>query len=384
MARRQRNIYKRNDGRYEARFIKYRDENGKAVYGSVYAKTYGEVKDRLETAKLTIAVSSHAALPNAHKRIVRVAEEYLETHKILIKTSTYWVYHGYIKNHIRPYFENMCCNKLNQKQMQTFVANKLESGLSVALTQSVFTFMKKALANTVDANVFQVSFPKNSKPQIDVLTVDEQKRLEAVAKATDNINKVGIILCLYTGIRVGELCGLMWNDIDFDGRQLYIRRTMQRIKCNDTTTKTKIMYQLPKSKSSQRAIPLPEFLLNILKEYRNDSVGEYILMKNGRAIEPRVMQYRFQQLLKLAKIRPRSFHITRHCMAVRALETGFDIKTLSEILGHSSPVVTLKRYAHVLDEHKRRSMDSLVAVYHNKNSEHGQKTGQLKQAMPRL
>jgi len=380
MARRQRNIYKRNDGRYEARFIRGRDSRGKAIYGSVYAKTYAKVMEKLEAAKRTTA--SEKATPSHKVEVVRAVEHYLETHKILIKPSTYWVYHDYIENHIRPYFTNMSCGTLNQALMQTFVTEKLEKGLSVAMMQSVFTFLKKGLEGMVEANVFQICFPKPSNPRIDVLSVEEQRRLEAVAKESDDINRVGILLCLYTGIRVGELCGIKWQDVDFDGKQLHIRHTLQRIKCKDNDTKTRIILLSPKSKSSQRTIPLPEFLLIILKEHQRESSGEFMLSKGGRAIEPRVMQYRFHRLLELAVIRQRSFHITRHSFAVRALESGFDIKTLSEILGHSSPIITLKRYAHVLDEHKRKSMESLAVVYNNANSEHGQKSGQSIVEMP--
>jgi len=381
MARRQRNIYKRKDGRYEARFIKSRDINGKAIYGSVYAKTYTKVKEKLEAAKMS--VSEETIKIEQKEEVVSAVESYLEAHKILIKPSTYWVYHGYIERHIKPYFANMDCSRLNQALLQAYVSEKLENGLSASMIQSVFTFLKKGLEGMVEANIFHVIFPKRNNRKIDVLSLVEQKRLEAMAEASDDTNRVGILLCLYTGIRIGELCGLMWQDVDLDSKTLHICRTMQRVKCKDNSnTKTKIIFLPPKSKSSQRTIPLPEFLLDILRDHHKRSRCEYMLSKGGRAIEPRVMQYRFQRLSKLAGLRPRSFHITRHCFAVRALEKGFDLKTLSEILGHSSPVVTLKKYAHVLDEHKRKSMDSLAAVYGNKNSEHGQKTGQTISEMP--
>jgi len=360
MAQRQRNIFKRKDGRYEARFIKNRDHNGKAIYGSVYAKTYAAVREKLETAKLSAASKT---TQGTRKSIVQVLASYLEAHKILVKPSTYWVYHGYIENHIRPHFIDMRCDRLTQGAIQTFVSNKLESGLSAATVQSVFNFLKNGLGEAVSSGIFRVSFPRRSSSKVEVLTIDEQRRLEAVVAASNDINRVGIILCLYTGIRVGELCGLMWQDIDFDGKQMHVRRTMQRIKSKEDSKKTAISFLTPKSKSSQRSIPLPAFLLSILKEFKAKGMGEYILSRNGHAVEPRVMQYRFQRILKLAEIKPRSFHITRHCFSVRALENGFDIKTLSEILGHSSPVVTLKKYSHVLDEHKRKSMESLAVLY---------------------
>ena len=255
-------------------------------------------------------------------------------------------------------------DQLSQKAIQVFVNDKLESGLSVAMVQFVFNFLKNGIKEFVCKNIFQVNFPKHKDSKVDVLTIDEHKRLEAIAEASNDINRVGIILSLYAGIRIGELCGLMWQDIDFDRKQLHIRRTMQRVKNKESDTKTIVTFLPPKSKSSQRSIPLPSFLASILKEFRMKSTGEYILSQDGHAVEPRVMQYRFQRIMEIAKIKPRSFHITRHCFSVRALENGFDIKTLSEILGHSSPIVTLKKYAHVLDEHKRKSMESMSSLYH--------------------
>ena len=376
MARMQRNIYRRTDGRYEARFLKGRNRNGKAIYGSVYGKTYAEVKEKLKGAKKLKKSSG------ANNQVVSVLENYLEIHKILIKPSTYWVYHGYIQNHIRPYFTNVCCNELSQESIQAFVSKKLESGLSAIMVQSVFTFFRKGLDEVVNWEAFQVKFPKHGSNKLEVLTINEQKRLEAAAEASDDINRVGVIVCLYTGIRVGELCGLMWQDIDFEGKQLHVRRTIQRIKSKEGDTKTTITFMPPKSKSSWRSIPLPEFLLAILKKFQAKNMGEYVLSLDGHAIEPRVMQYRFRRLLGQAGISLRSFHITRHSFSVRALENGFDIKTLSEILGHSSPIITLKKYAHVLDEHKRRSMESMALVYGDKNFESGQISGQIPEEKP--
>jgi len=358
MARRSRNIYKRKDGRFEARYIKARSTEGKAVYGSVYAKTYSEAKIKLEAAKETTKLP-----PKAHHKAVDIAEKYLETHKNLIKQSTYWVYHGYIENHIRPYFKDMRCDQICQDVMQAFVNEKIESGLSAATVQSIFLFIKKCLEEVIDSSSYQIRLPMHSHNGVDVLTFNEQKRLEIVAKASDPICKIGVILCLYTGIRVGELCGLMWSDIDFAGKQLHVRRTMQRVKAGAGDTKTEIILLPPKSKSSWRSIPLPTFLLNLLKEHRAGSAGDYVLARDGRAVEPRIMQYNFQRLLSKAEVRPVAFHVTRHLFATRALENGFDIKTLSEILGHSSPIITLKKYAHVMDEHKRRSMESMASVF---------------------
>ena len=361
MARKERNIYKRKDGRYEARYIKGRDEQGKAVYGAVYARSYSGVKDKLERVKQSIKQS---ALPNTLRTVSAELENYLVSLKPQIKQSTYGVYLRYLENYITPYFKDIRCSQLTQEIIQGFVNRQLENGLSAVTVRSVFCFLRNGLGNAISKDISRIKLPKYIPNKVSALTVEEQKRLESVAKASDHIDHISIIICLYTGIRIGELCGLLWSDIDFERNLLHIRRTLQRIKNIEGATKTVIVSTPPKSAASKRSIPLPGFLVSLLKEQRIHSVGNYIINHDGKAVEPRNIQYRFKNLLEAANIRSENFHILRHTFSTRALENGFDVKTLSEILGHSSAAVTLKKYAHTLDEHKRKSMESLSAVYH--------------------
>jgi integrase len=360
MARKERNIYKRKDGRFEARFIKGRDENGKAKYGAVYAKSYAEVREKLEQAKMPEKESS---VPKASRTVTAELENYLDAMKCQIKSSTHGIYQRYLENYIAPHFGEMRCDQLTLDISQGFVNKQLENGLSAVTVQSVFCFLKNGLHGVHPYDVFSVKIPKRVSNEVEVLSVDEQKRLEEAAKASDDINRIGVILCLYTGLRVGELCGLMWSDIDFERRLLHVRRTSQRVKNTEGTAKTKVTFLKPKSGTSQRSIPLPGFLIALLDEHLKDSSGEYVISRDGASIEPRNIQYRFKKLLASAKVKDVNFHTTRHTFATRALESGFDVKTLSEILGHASAAVTLKKYAHTMDEHKRRSMESLAALY---------------------
>jgi integrase len=368
MARRERNIYKRKDGRYEARFIKSRDESGKAVYGTVYARSYAEVKEKLVQAK-----SINRMMKCSKKAtIASELELYLKSIKNRIKPSTYGIYQGYIERYIALYFGDTHCDRLTTEIMQGFVNRLIDNGLSAVTVQSVFCFLKNGLKNTFTQDLFDVVLPKKIKNDVEVLSVDEQKRLETAARASDNIDYIAVMLCLYMGLRIGEVCGLLWSSIDFERRLLHVRRTVQRIKNSDyngeskTAPKTIITCLTPKSTASLRSIPLPEFLVFLLSDYRKQarSDDEYVISRNDMFIEPRNLQYRFQNLLLAANVKQVNFHATRHTFAVRALENGFDIKTLSEILGHSSATVTLQKYAHTLDEHKRRSMESLAVVYH--------------------
>lgn len=369
MALKSRNIYKRKDGRYEARYIKDRTEQGKAIYASVYAQNYALVKEKLLNAKKKTYITPLAITPQ--QPVPFFLEAYLEKIKPHIKQSTYGVYQRYLENHISPHFKNIRCNRLNQEIIQNFVNRQIENGLSAMTVQSVFSFLKKGFEKVLSQNIFkEIKLPKVGPTETTALSISEQKFLESAARASGDINRLAITLCLYTGIRVGELCGLMWTDIDFERSLLHIRRTVQRIKNivseNSKTpkiSKTKLVFLSPKSASSQRNIPLPAFLLDMLKEYRIKAATEYVLSYNGRFIEPRNIQRRFKKLLIDAQLPDVNFHITRHTFATRALENGFDIKTLSEILGHSSPSITLRRYTHAMDEHKRRSMEALAALY---------------------
>jgi len=228
---------------------------------------------------------------------------------------------------------------------------------------AIFYLLKKTLRGTVSLDVFDVEFPNSSDVEkIESFSIDEQKSLEHSAKASDDINYIGITLCLYIGIRIGELCGLLWKDVDFENQSIHVRRTIQRIKSTKSDSKTEITSLEYLGDTPERIIPLPQFILSLLEEHQSNSANDYIISRSGKPIEPRNMQYRFKQLLKNANVSSKGFHATRHTFAIRALENGFDIKTLSEILGHSSPVVTLKSYSHVLSENKRQSMESLIAL----------------------
>jgi integrase len=359
MARRERGIYKRKDGRFEARFIKGRDASGKAVYSAVYAQTYAEIKAKRDAAMEKLKLPEPI---KAHEITVRAAlEQYLESVKVQIKPSTAAIYKRYTDSYIVPFFGETTCDRLSQAQFQAFINKLVADGLSAITVQSVFSFLKSGVNSAMIGNVFNVNLPKYRATEVEVLSVDEQKRLESAAKSSDEIDFLTITLCLYTGIRVGEVCGLKWEDVDFERKVLKIRRTLQRMKVEGGESKTKLGFSTPKSKTSVRNIPLSEFLLTVLKEAKSESSSQFVLSRNGDPVEPRAIQTRFKKLLKQAELKDINFHVTRHTFAVRALESGFDIKSLSEILGHGSASVTLDKYAHALDDHKRELMESLTS-----------------------
>jgi integrase len=415
MARRERNIYRRKDGRFEGRFLKEIGASGKSCYGSVYAKTYAEVKKKLDAIKAQQAQAAQAMwetqevpeapevteAPEAErvtgargsktKTIGMILQKYLESLQTSVKPSTYKIYHGHLVNHIAPGIGKIKYAQLTQPRLQDFFDRKLEMGLSVATAKSMLSFLKTGFKDLPEKEKLAIKLPRAVAYKVEVFSRDEQKMLEATAEKSDPESYVAIMLCLYTGIRIGELCGLTWSDIDFTEKALYIRRTLQRISagkgggvpggldvaCNPgdggcaedvrrknfRKGKTQMALLAPKSPSSERRIPLPDLLLTLLARHKNENQGKYVLARGKTFMEPRTLQYRFKSLLKVCGIRQVNFHATRHTFATRALEVGFDIKTLSEILGHSSATITLNRYAHSLDEHKRSNMESLAALF---------------------
>ena len=164
-----------------------------------------------------------------------------------------------------------------------------------------------------------------------------------------------------SGIRIGELCALQWKDIDLEKRILTVRKTIQRIQCRDNFKKTKLIITEPKSESSKRHIPIPEFMIEFLKKFQ-DKTEQYILSDNYKPIEPRTMQYRFAKILKNVNLPSVHFHALRHMFASNCIKLGFDVKALSEILGHSSVEITLNRYVHSSFEQKIEYMNRLKSM----------------------
>jgi len=208
-----------------------------------------------------------------------------------------------------------------------------------------------------------VSLPEMEKKEAKLLTIQEQKKLEPTAK--DDKHGLPILLAMYTGLRVGELCALKWSDVDMENGIISVTRTIQRVQCfsPDAETKTTLITDRAKSKNSARIVPLPARILQLLREQKKLSFCEYIFSCNGHFLEPRVLQYRFKVLLKKAGLQAMNFHALRHTFATRCMELCFDVKTLSEILGHSSAKMTLDIYSHSQIEHKRAAMQNLNKLF---------------------
>ncbi len=367
MARHGENIYKRKDGRWEGRYIKGYDAEGKAIPGYVYGKTYKEAKEKLAIAKV-----------NAKEKVKRISsdmtvsdwfDKWLDSQK-RIKRSSYTTYSSNINKHIKKKLGKIKLKMLTDEHIQNFV-DDLSKELAAKSVRSVFSILRLGLTDAYEKNLSvelcrKIKLPKVKRKEVKVFTKVEQKAIEQYIEQSVHPNDIGIIICFYTGIRIGELCALDLNrDIDLKRGVISIQHTLYRVKSEKGNKKTELKISTPKSESSIRDIPLPKFLIAKLSAIENGS--GFLIQKNGKFIEPNVYARRYKKILQELDIPYRKFHSTRHTFATRALEIGMDIKTLSEILGHSSPTVTLNLYSHSLPEHKKKEMDRLGKLYNPSN-----------------
>lgn len=363
MARRGENIYKRKDGRWEGRYKNGVRSDGKAKYSSIYGKSYTEVKSALSKKRVTAAVTS------APKNLTlnSLFAMWFEDIRLKVKESTYMNYQMKYEKHIRCSLGKTLYNKLTVDQLNDFVQVKLSGGLSLKYTadiagviKSVCRFTKKRFGYE-DKSEF-ILIPKGKTKEKELFNKNEQSVLNRYLTANPTASNIGILLSSATGIRIGELCALKWSDIDLNKRTLTVRNTVQRIKNISGNTRTKLIVTPPKSSSSAREIPLPDFIIPLLNDLKTDD--EYYLLSGSRGIvEPRTMQYRFKRILSDLKLSNVSFHSLRHLFATNCIELGFDVKTLSEILGHSSVEITLNRYVHSSMERKAQFMKSLSVLF---------------------
>ena len=277
--------------------------------------------------------------------------------------ATHGAYERYLKSYIAPFFGDAECSQLDQKMVRSFADRLVENNLSPTTAKGILSFLKKGLAGHYPPGVFEVGLKSAPRAEISVLSRDEQRALETAARRSDRTTRICVFMCLYTGIRIGELCGLTFDDVSFAKREFHVRRTVQRVMNTDAKSPSKtVVALLPVDEHSNRRIPLPGFLLDMLGEHRGVAMGSHVISMGGGVAEPRGLQYRFKKLLLEANIKQASFQILRHTFALRALENGFDVTALSKILGHASPVMTYSRYATLVGEESlaRRSMESLA------------------------
>ena len=370
MPRRGENIYKRKDGRWEGRYIKLRLPDGKAKYGYIYADSYKAVKTKLKVATHTVCMFDNSNKTTGEYSVLLF--KWLQAKRITVKESTLSRYHFIVGTYIIPKLGSINIADISMTTIENFthellVAGKKngESGLSPKTVSDILAVVKSTFEYgrennyRINCNLKSISIKKKER-NMRVLTPFEQSKLMAVLLDKTDLYKFGVLLSLYTGMRIGELCALRWENIQNDTNTIKIRDTLQRISTADECMKTRIIITTPKSASSFRDIPLPNCLLPIITQFRANPNMYVLTGDKNRYTEPRTMQYHFHQYTKEAGILAANFHSLRHTFATRCVEMGFEIKSLSEILGHSSVNITLNEYVHSSFDLKAQNMNKLT------------------------
>lgn len=367
MSRTGKNIYKRKDGRWEGRFVKERID-GKIRYGAVYAHTYSEVCKKLEIAKQEWQKKD--IKPVKDGKLSTIAENWLDESRTSLKESSVVRYQDILRCYILPVFGERTLTEIKNEELKLFCNDLLShggtqnQGLSKTTVSQILTVMSCIRVYAIGHD-YMVSYNtkcvslKKDKKKIRVFTEKEQELLvEYIRNHMDSVG-LGIYLCLYTGIRVGELCALKWDSIFLEEGMMHIAETMQRIRVDHVPDrKTEVKIYTPKTGSSIRDIPLPRKLIDMLSPFYQEDA--FLLTGDkDHFMEPRTVQVHFKKILSACEIRDANFHTTRHTFATRCVERGFDVKSLSEILGHASVSITMDRYVHPSMDLKSRNMELL-------------------------
>ena len=449
MARHGENIRKRKDGRWEGRYPVYCEEKGRKIYRSVYGKSYGEVREKLEHEKKRnggrqraapgtgtdaglawvpgagfgagtgceavpeIKISSGPGIQRgcqaASILFTDLAQEWLATVKETKKHSTYVKYRQVFEQHIAGVFGQMELCRLTDGAVRGRIpqptTDSIQKSVYCVLNQ-VLKFASRQYGLTVP--ILQRPAASGRKKPVRPFSRKEQRQLLSVLTCGQDLFKLAMLLCLYTGLRLGEVCALKWEDIDFHSQIITVSRTVQRLYMEGFRTKTVLWESEPKSAHSRREIPISDAVLGLLERVRDGKYGQipsdrwcqqgafgekgtcrkkaqeggvcgYDMQKTemcktgtniggyifggAKPVEPRTMQNHFKKILREAGLEDRNFHTLRHTFATNCIEGGTDVKSLSELLGHSDVQITLDRYVHPSMDTKRKYLDVLSVFY---------------------
>ena len=356
------NVYHRKDGLWEARYVKEIDISGRKKYGSVYAHTRREAKERRQEKLDQILLFQK---PTITRKITvsQLVNEWINVNQHRLKPTTLQRYKSLYRNHIEGPLGQYPVLYFTTVSINEFAVQRLQSGLSPQSVNAVLVLLHSCLKygnRQYRLPLPEIIYLTPKKKEMRVLSIEEHRRLVNCLMHDTDIYKFGVLLALYTGLRIGELCALRWEDIKND--RIVIKQTLQRIQRPDGKG-TELYIGPPKTKTSMRTIPIPSFLKRMVAKFY-DADRHYLLgTEKMPIVEPRTMQNKFKVYLNVADIQNATFHTLRHTFATRCVETGFEIKSLSEILGHSDVKVSLNRYVHSSFELKVDNMERLQAVW---------------------
>lgn len=288
-----------------------------------------------------------------------------------MKKSTFAAYSLIVETHLQPAFGNLTA--VTEKDVQDFVLQKLNGGLSQKTIKDMLIVLRMILKFGAKKNYcvyapIDVIFPTDRERQeLEVLSIANQKKIMRFVEENFTFRNLGIFICLSTGIRIGEICALTWDDIDTENGVIHIRKTIQRIYVKENgIKKTELLIDTPKTATSMRDIPMIKDLYEILKPLKKVVNNDYFVLTNeATPTEPRTYRNYYKKLLDKLGIPPIKFHGLRHSFATRCIESKCDYKTVSVILGHSNISTTLNLYVHPNYEQKKKCIDKMFRKIKN-------------------
>lgn len=300
-----------------------------------------------------------------------VYERWAVLKRMEVKRSTFATYALIFKNCLKPRFGSVNVEDIKKADMQAFVFEFIGAGRSVKTTKDTIIVLKMLLRFAVEdlqlpASVsFKLKYPTRdgTEKKLQTYTEAEQKKIIDAVLETPSPRSFGIMIALCTGMRIGELCGLRFEDIDFTSGVLHIRRTIERIyeTDEDGKMKTMVIFSELKTVSSARDIPIIPKLKGILSNYLKVSRPDYYVLTIGpKPTEPRIFRNYYYSFMKNIGIEsPIKFHGLRHTFATKMVSAGIDIKTISNILGHADISTTLNLYVHPSEEDKKAAVSKV-------------------------
>ncbi len=382
------NVFQRKDGRYEARYIKGRRADGRPLYGFCYGRTYEEAKGKADRAREEIG---QAKKPEAGQRpdMACFCDRWLSANSARLKPSSRAKYRTDIENHIKPFFGEKLPGEILPEEIDGFTQSLLTGkGLSPKTVRSILTLFHSILSYTGKRSGgklpdMEITYPKSFRKNTRVLDEKEESALVQLLAQEMDACKFGVYLALRTGMRIGEICALRWCDISFEAAAISVCHTALRLPRGNACqadpdrpsaaagddggvlalSRTELVIGTPKSESSLRLIPLMPDIATLCERFRPEEPKAFLLTGTDRCMDPRKLQRHLKKYLEECGIPEAHFHTLRHTFATRCVEAGFDVKTLSEILGHSNIGITMNLYVHPNLDLKRENMNRLKSLF---------------------
>ena len=296
----------------------------------------------------------------------KVCRLWKDEKKRYVKMSTMAAYSLIIQNHLESWFENL--GDVTPCSVQSLVDSKLKDGLNVTTIKGILIVLKMILKfgekqGWIGHQLIEVKFPtQRMRHQTDVLSLCEEQRMLDYLSSHHGKYNLGLQICLFTGMRIGEVCALRWEDVDINAGTIRIRRTVHRVYVIDDGPKhSELTLDYPKTAGSYREIPVIRDLADILTKYSEGAIGKhYVISGLPNPTEPQTMRNHFKKVAATLGLSMRRFHGLRHTFATRCVESKCDYKTLSSILGHANVSTTLNLYVHPGMEQKRKCVEDMI------------------------